>query len=230
MRHWHGESVGCEDVMWPRPGLDTAAIPVAPVHADSLSNVPPVHQPPESAVPLPETVMTRRSLAWLLAAGLALTLVGSSAAPPDEPVKDAAPLPSVEEARQRAKLLHGTIHDTLQIVHARYFREGERLMIPAATLKDVFKEVEGRDGVKLRWLVVEGRAMNVDHEPQDEFEEAAARALASGEDRYELSEDGVYRFAGPITLGADCLKCHLPNRSNNDDRTAGLLISMPIGK
>src|SRR4051795_1037355 len=112
-----------------------------------------------SDYPLQEPLMTRRSLAWLIKAGLTLTLLGSASVWPDEPAKDA---PSVEEARQRARLLHGTIHDTLQIVHARYFREGERLMIPAAALKDVFKEMEERDGVKLRWLVVDGRAMNID--------------------------------------------------------------------
>jgi hypothetical protein len=171
--------------------------------------------------------MTRRSLAWLIAAGLTLTHLGSASVLPDEPANDA---PSVAEARQRARLLHGTIHDTLQIVHARYFREGERLAIPAAALKVVFKEVEGRDGVKLRWLAVDGRAMNIDHEPKDEFEKEAARALASGKDEHDLSADGVYRYAGPITLRAECLKCHLPGRSSNKSRTAGLLISMPVGK
>jgi hypothetical protein len=168
--------------------------------------------------------MTRRSLAWLAAAGLTLTLLGSAAVLPS---KDT---PSVEEARQRARLLHGTIHDTLQVVHARYFREGDRLAIPADALKDVFKGVEERDGVELRWLVVDGRAMNIDHEPQDEFEKEAARALASGKDEHELSADGVYRYAGPITLRAECLKCHLPSRSSNKSRTAGLLISIPVGK
>jgi hypothetical protein len=174
--------------------------------------------------------MARGSFAWLIAAGFTLSLLGSAAVSSDEPAKDAVPLPSVEEARQRAKLLHGTIHDTLQIVHARYFRDGERLMLPAAVLKDVFDEMEERDGVILRWLVVEGRSMDIDHEPKDEFEKAAARALASGKDQYESSEAGVYRYAGPITLGADCLKCHMPNRSSNKERTAGLLISMPVDK
>ena len=70
--------------------------------------------------------MTRRPLAWLAAAGLTLTLLGSAAV---LPAKDT---PSVEEARQRARLLDGTIHDTLQVVHARYLREGAGLPIPAA--------------------------------------------------------------------------------------------------
>lgn len=174
--------------------------------------------------------MIRRSLAWLAAVGFGfgLTLLATATAVPDEPTKDAASLPSREEAEQRAKILHGAMHDALQITHALYFRDGERLMLPAAAMKDVFKGMEERDGIKLRWLVVEGRAMNIDHEAQDEFEDEAVKALAAGQERYQLAADGVYRFAGPITLGADCLKCHLPNRSSNKDRTAGLLISIPI--
>jgi hypothetical protein len=177
--------------------------------------------------PLQEPLMARRSLAWLIAAGCVSTPVGSASVLPDEPANG---LTSVKEARQRARLLHGTIHDTLQIVHARYFREGERLAIPAAALKDVFKELEGRDGVTLRWLAVDARAMNIDHEPKDEFEAKAARALASGKDEHELAAGGVYRYAGPIALKAECLKCHLPSRSSNRSRRAGLLISMPVGR
>ena len=134
------------------------------------------------------------------------------------------------EARERARLLHGTIHDTLQLVHARYYREDEGLMIPAANLEHVFRGIADRNGIKLGWLVVDGRAMNIDHEPRDEFEKEAARALASGKAEHEVSAAGVYRYAGPITLRAECLKCHLPSRSSNKSRTAGLLISMPVGK
>ncbi|WP_435019879.1 c-type heme family protein [Tundrisphaera sp. TA3] len=174
--------------------------------------------------------MNRRLPAGLTAAGLALTLFGAAAVGPDDSAEAPAPPPSVEEARQRARLLHGTIHDTLQIVHARYYREDEGLMIPAASFKQVFQEVEERDGVKLRWLVVDGRAMNIDHNPKDDFEKGAAKALASGRVQHELVADGVYRYAGPITLRAECLKCHAPGRSSNKSRTAGLLISIPIAK
>lgn len=72
--------------------------------------------------------------------------------------------------------------------------------------------------------------MNIDHNPKDDFEKEAAKALASGKDEHELSADGLYRYAGPITLGAECLKCHLPSRTSNKSRTAGLLISIPVGK
>ena len=169
--------------------------------------------------------MTRRTLACLAAAGFALTLLGAAAMFPG-----AKSNLSAEEARQRARLLHGTIHDTLQVVHARYFREGERLAIPAAAMRDVFDTIEDRDGVTLRWLVVDGSAMNVDHRPQDAFEKEAAAALASGKPEHEQASGGVYRYAGPITLRAECLKCHLPSRSSNKERTAGLLISMPLAR
>lgn len=174
--------------------------------------------------------MNPKRLACMLAAGFTSAFLGSTAVWPDEPPKPTASLPSVAEARQRARLLHGTIHDTLQVVHARYFREGERLAIPAAALQDVFKQLEEREGIKLRWLVVEGRPMNIDHEPRDAFEKEAARLLASGRPEHELATPDLYRHAGPITLRAECLKCHLPSRSDNKPRTAGLLISVPVGR
>lgn len=170
--------------------------------------------------------MPRAHLISLILAGIALSPFASATPPTDEPARVA--LPTVDEARQRARLLHGTIHDTLQVVHAQYFREDEKLIIPAASLELVFQDLEERSGVKLRWLVVEGRAMNVDHNPKDEFEKEAVRALASGKVEHEQTASGVYRFAGSITLQAECLKCHMPSRSSNDSRAAGLLISMPV--
>lgn len=167
-----------------------------------------------------------------IVAGLALTMFGSGATPPDEPSKAAtvAPRPSADEARERARLLHGTIHDTLQIVHSRYFREDEGLPIPAATFKQVFQHLAERDDIELRWLAVDTRAMNIDHKPRNEFEKEAVRILLSGKDEYEAASDGVYRHVGRITLGADCLKCHLPGRSSNKSRAAGLMIAIPIAK
>ena len=34
--------------------------------------------------------------------------------------------------------------------------------------------------------------------------------------------------AAPITLTNHCLKCHVPDRKSTEDRTAGLIISMPV--
>jgi hypothetical protein len=174
--------------------------------------------------------MAGRSLARLLAAGLAATSCGVAAAWPDGPADGSASRPTVAEARERARLLHGTIHDTLQLVHARYYREDERLPIPASSLEDLFRSVAGRSGVELRWLVVEGRAMNVEHLPREGFETAAAEALAAGKGEHEAVADGRYRHAGAITLKAECLKCHLPGRSSNASRTAGLVIAIPVAE
>ena len=174
--------------------------------------------------------MPYKTLSRLIAGGLTLTLGGVAAAWPGPPAREPASRPTVTEARERARLLHGTIHDTLQVVHAQYYREDERLLIPAASLEDVFQSVAERSGVELRWLVVEGRAMNVHHNPRDQFERDAAAALAAGQGEYEATADGVYRHAGAITLKAECLSCHLPSRSSNDDRTAGLVIAITVAK
>jgi len=135
---------------------------------------------------------------------------------------------TLEEARGRARLLHETMHATLQIVHHEYYREDEGLKLPARTLKAVFEELARECNVKARWLAVDGQAMNVDHQPQDEYEKAAAKALASGKREFEQFEGGVYRYAGPITLDSHCLKCHVPNRTSTEARTAGLIITMQV--
>lgn len=137
-------------------------------------------------------------------------------------------IPTLEQARRQAEILHTTMHATLQIVHHRYYQEDEGLLLPAATLKEVFAEVEQEQGIKLRWLAVEGQVMNTDHSARDEFERQAAKALQKGEPAYELVENGTYRRAGPITLSNHCLKCHVPDRKSTEDRTAGLIISMPV--
>jgi hypothetical protein len=149
----------------------------------------------------------------------------------EPPVVDAnvapAALPSVEEARGRAELLHETIHATLQVVHRDFYHEDEGLPIPATSLGRVFRKVEERQNVKLRWLAVNADAMNVDHEPQDEFEKAAVEAMRAGQESHEISENGVYRRAGVITLSSECLKCHLPTRKSTANRAAGLVIAIP---
>jgi hypothetical protein len=80
----------------------------------------------------------------------------------------------------------------------------------------------------LRWIAVDAQAMSVDHKPQDDFEKRAARALAAGSDSFQSVQNGVYRYAGPITLSNQCLKCHVPNRRDTKARTAGLVIGIPV--
>lgn len=151
-----------------------------------------------------------------------------AAAEPAEATESAAESEPLVAARRQAEALHEAMHATLRIVHHQYFREDEGLAIPAEILKGVFAELEEHQGITLRWLVVEGQAMNSDHKPQDAFETAAVRALKQGATAHETVADGVYRRAGPITLSNECLKCHVPRRTSNDDKTAGLLISIPL--
>jgi len=137
-------------------------------------------------------------------------------------------LPSRSEARERAELLHDVVRDTLRVVHHAYYREDEGLPIPAAALKDVFGEIATRRKVELRWLVVDAQAMNVDHNPRNEFEKAAVKSLLAGEASYEQADRETFRYAAVIPLTSECLKCHLPNRRSTKARKAGLIISMPI--
>jgi hypothetical protein len=132
------------------------------------------------------------------------------------------------EQRKLARLLHETMHATLQVVHHEYYREDEGLKIPAATLQKVFRELATRQNVQLRWLAVDAEAMNADHKPSTEFEKQAVKALTQGQTEFEQVDGGTYRHVGVITLTSDCLKCHSPTRTSNLDRKAGLVIAIPI--
>jgi hypothetical protein len=182
-------------------------------------------------------VITGLALVVLISLGLFSSMSIDAAEPPAEAAKSAATtdtvpaLPrrvSVNEARRQAELLHESMHATLQIVHQQYFREDEGIVIPAITLKRVFREMAKRQQVELRWLAVNAQAMNVDHEPSDAFEKQAATAIAAGADHFEVVEGDVYRRVGAITLESECLKCHLPTRTSVTERSAGLLIEVPV--
>ncbi|WP_240928117.1 c-type heme family protein [Thalassoroseus pseudoceratinae] len=135
---------------------------------------------------------------------------------------------SVQEARGRAQLLHETIHGSLQVMHRDFFREDQGLPIPSHSLEDVFKELARSHQVHLRWLAIDARAMDIDHEPRSDFDKAAVKALKSGKEWFETQTEKSYQYVGAIRLSASCLKCHLPARSSNDDRTAGLVIRMSL--
>ncbi len=141
-----------------------------------------------------------------------------------EPTKAAPRTIAIDEARDRARLLHEMVHATLHYVHHEYYREDEGLTIPAETLKRMFREVAERQKVELRWLAVQGEAMNVDHKPRDEFERKAAAAIDEGKEEFEQLDQGVYRRAAPVALTAECIKCHVPNRKSTEVRFAGLIV------
>lgn len=180
--------------------------------------------------------MNRFSASLIVALSLACFAWESVGREPSSADKEPCPmpgeqgLPSAAEARGRAVVLHETFEATLHALHHYYYREDEALPIPGVVMKDVFRELADRRGVQLRWLAVDAQAMNVAHLPQDEFERAAVKALASGDELYDHAENGTYRYAGTICLTNECLKCHLPNRKSTESRAAGILISMPVSK
>ena len=90
------------------------------------------------------------------------------------------------------------------------------------------EELARSQNVQVRWLAVNTDAMNVDHKPTSDFDKQAVKALASGQVAFEAVVDGDYRHVGTIRLSVECLSCHLPSRSSNKDRTAGLVIGMPL--
>lgn len=135
---------------------------------------------------------------------------------------------ALEAPRRQAEVLHSAMHSALRVVHDRYYKEDEGLAIPAAALEEVFQDVQNEHRVQFRWLVVEGQAMNVDHSAKTDFEKDAVKALKQGQPFLETTEEGMYRRAGPITLTNHCLKCHVPDRKSTKNRTAGLIISVPL--
>lgn len=174
-------------------------------------------------------ILCVRSIPGFVAACILVAGMLSGVVPADEK-SSAETRPTIEQARRDAKILHTTIHATLRVVHDRYYREDEGLPIPASILGDVFKDVEDQEHIKLRWLAVEGLAMNTDHQPQDDFETAAVKTLKSGKRFHEEAHNGLYRRAAPITLSSHCLKCHMPDRKSTQDRIAGLIIAIPVEK
>ena len=155
---------------------------------------------------------------------------GRVSADESKPVADVrAGLPrTVVEARDRSKLLYETIRGVLQVVHRDLFDDEDTFAIPSRSMEDVFDELESSHGVEVRWLTVNADVLNVDHKPRDAFEKAAVKALAAGSRQFEKTEANVYRYAGPIRLASQCLKCHVKLRTSTEDRTSGLVISMPL--
>ena len=192
----------------------------------------------------PQRSLPGHSYRGLLFAALAVTLI--SAAPGNHPVKKpgkaagttkkpkkktgglkslaAKPLP-LEQARQRAQLLHDIYESTLLTMHRHYFEPDKQRVIPSRALEDVFYTGRRRWGVEARWLAVSAQAMNIDHKPKTVFEKAAVRALATGKKRHEEVRDGTYRMAAPIVLFANCIRCHTTRGRNP---VARLVLSLPV--
>jgi hypothetical protein len=181
--------------------------------------------------------VTHRPLHTLALALLTVTLI--SAGPGDKSpkksksakksarkLKETVKRLPLDQARQRARLLHDLYETTLLTMHRHYFKPDKKQSIPSHAMEDIFYRINRRWNVKARWLVVSAQAMNIDHQPQNVFEKTAARLLGSGKTKeYEEIKDGTYRRAGPIILFASCIRCHMSQRRNP---VAGLVLSLPI--
>lgn len=178
----------------------------------------------------PQTIIA----AACLASGFGMLAVAGDGPPSPATAVPAASAtaPGVEavvESRLRSRLLHETIHGSLQVMHRDFFRNGDdRTPIPSESLEDVFAELERTWQVKVRWLAVDAKALNAAHRPATPFDELAVKAITDGGEMFEASADGVYQYAGKINLGNQCLKCHVPDRTSLTDRKAAVVISMPL--
>lgn len=132
-------------------------------------------------------------------------------------------------ARDRAKLLHQVYSSSLEAMHERYFH-GERAIVPARTLEDVFAEVARATKVKARWISVNTKPMSITHEPKSEFEKQAAAEIGKGVAHVERVENGEYFRAAPIALGGGCIQCHTGFFSGEpkSPRYAALVIRIPL--
>lgn len=135
----------------------------------------------------------------------------------------------VEVARDRAKLMHDIYSATLDVMHHRYFH-GERAVVPARAMEDVFSEIKLHSKAEARWIAVSVRAMSIDHEPKTEFEKKAASEIAAGKSEVEAIEGGYYRRAGAIRLTDGCISCHggFFKETAKYPKYAGLVISVPV--
>lgn len=136
---------------------------------------------------------------------------------------------SVATARQNAKVMHNIYAATLETMHHHYFRVN-RAILPARALEEVFEEIESQSKVKTKWIAVNTKAMSINHEAKSAFEKKAAAAIAAGKGEFELVEDGYYRRAAAIPLGAGCVRCHTGHFGGEpkSPRFAALVISVPI--
>ena len=137
--------------------------------------------------------------------------------------------PQVAAARERAKVMHDLYAVTLEVMHERYFH-GDRAMVPARALEDVFTEIKRQSRTEARWISVNMKPMSVSHEPKTVFEKRAAEEITAGKSAFEVIENGVYRRAGAIPLTGECVSCHegFFKESTKTPKFAGLIISVPL--
>lgn len=146
----------------------------------------------------------------------------------EDPLKEDASV-SLEAARDRALVMHDIYAATLAVLHHRYFH-GDRAIVPARAMQDIFKEIERQSKTEARWISASMKPMSIDHEPATDFEKRAAKEIAAGTEQLEVVEGGFYRRAGAIPLGDGCVGCHggFFKPQSKTPKFAGLVISVPI--
>jgi hypothetical protein len=179
---------------------------------------------------------------WGGVTALCMTLAFCGTPSAQEPAGDAAAKRKAEAAklldqhrvplavaRDRAKVMHDIYSATLDVMHHRYFH-GDRAVVPARALEDVFATISRDSSAEARWIAVNLQAMNIDHEPETDFEKQAAREIAAGKAELEVVEGGYYRRAGEIPLAGGCVSCHAGffRDATKTSKFAGLVISVPI--
>ena len=133
------------------------------------------------------------------------------------------------QAREQAALLHKVYASTLDVVHHHFFRN-ERAILPARAIEDIFADIERETDIESRWVAVNTKAMSVNHEPESDFEALVVKELDAGKQSVEQVEEGYFRSATPIPLGARCIGCHTGvfSAPAATPRMAALVISIPI--
>ncbi|WZO96608.1 DUF3365 domain-containing protein [Isosphaeraceae bacterium EP7] len=136
---------------------------------------------------------------------------------------------TVEQARDRAKLMHTIYASTLEALHHHYFRKGNSIL-PARAMEDVFDELAEQSKIQSRWIAVTTKAMSLDHQAESDFELEAVRQIASGKGEFERVEKDYYQRAGAIPLTAGCVGCHagFSVRQTKSPNFAGLVIRIPL--
>lgn len=138
-------------------------------------------------------------------------------------------LPTIDEAREQAKLMHNVYSKTLLVLHQHYFRR-EGAVLPARALEDVFDGIEEQSKIKARWIAVNTPPMSINHKPEGDFEAKAVSQISDGKAAYERVEEGYYKRASAIPLGVGCVGCHTKvfQTPAKGPRFAGLVISIPV--
>jgi len=177
--------------------------------------------------------MNIKNIKWLMAPVIACVTLSMSIALSEEPgnaSKSVEPTRlSVDAAREKAKLMNEIYLATLEIVHDHYFH-GERAVVPARALEDVFAVVKQKTNSDANWISVNMKAMSIGHRPKTDFEKMAAKQIAQGKGEYEAVVEGYYRRAAAVPLDSNCVGCHggLFKTQSKKPKFAGLVISIPI--